>query len=65
MIKWKIENTHIPELFGKPSLFTKSKLKENPYLEAVALRFTFVWNAGEIEDRAKISTKFFFPKTVY
>ena len=43
----------------------KNKLKETPYLEIVALRFTFVWNAGEIEDRAKISMKFRFPKTAY
>ena len=35
------------------------------YLEAVALRFTFVWNTGEIKDRTKISTEFFFLKTVY
>ena len=34
-------------------------------LEAVALRFTFVWNAGEIEDRAKIFTEFFSLKTAY
>ena len=40
----------------------KNNLKENPYLEAVALRFIFVWNAGEIEDRALISTEFFFQR---
>ena len=30
MTKWKIESTHGPGLFGKPSLFTKNKLKEIP-----------------------------------
>ena len=30
-----------------------------------ALRFTFVWNAGEIEDHAKIFMEFLFQKTAY
>ena len=30
MIKLKTENTYVPGLFSKPSLFTKNKLKENP-----------------------------------
>ena len=30
MTKSKIENTYVPGLFDKPSLFTKNKLKENP-----------------------------------
>ena len=63
-IKLQLKSTYVPRLFGKSSLFTKIKLKR-PYLEAVALRFTFVWNVREIEDCAKISTEFFFPKTVY
>ena len=42
----------------------KINLKD-PYLEAVTLRFTFVWNAGKIEDRAKISMEFLFLKTAY
>ena len=27
VIKLKIKNTYVSELFGKPSLFTKSKIK--------------------------------------
>ena len=42
----------------------KINLKK-PYLEAVALRFTFVWNAGEIEYHAKIFIEFLFSKTAY
>ena len=48
------------EIISKPSPFTKVKLKWPPYRETVVLESTFVWNSGEIEDRAKISTEFFF-----
>ena len=65
MIKLEIENTYVLGLFDKPSLFTKKKNLKRPYLEADNLRFTFVWNAGEIEDRAKIFTEFLFPKIAY
>ena len=61
MIKSKIKNTYVLGLFDTPSLFTKNKLKEG----VVALRITFVWNAGEIEDRVKIFTEFLFPKIAY
>ena len=30
MTKLKIKNTYVSGLFGKPSLFTKNKLKETP-----------------------------------
>ena len=38
----------------------QSKIQNNPYWEAVILKFTLTWNFGEIEDRAKISTKLHF-----
>ena len=61
MTKPKTKNTNVPKLFSKPSYLTKITLKK-PYLEAVALRFIFVRNAGEIEDRAPISTEFLFQR---
>ena len=64
MTQWETGSTHVPGLFDKLSLFTKIKLS-NPYLEAVTLKFIFVWNTGEIEDRAKIFTEFLFPKIAY
>ena len=30
MLKLKTENTDVPRLFDKPSLFTKNKFKETP-----------------------------------
>ena len=30
MTKLETENTHVPGIFNKPSLFTKNKLKETP-----------------------------------
>ena len=42
----------------------ESKISNNPYREAVILKFTSNWNFEEIEDRAKISTKPFFGKVV-
>ena len=35
----------------------KSELESNPYLEAVALKFTLIWDSEEIEDRTKIFAK--------
>ena len=40
--------------------FCKSKISSNPYREVVTLKFTLVWDSGEIEDRAKISAKLLF-----
>ena len=37
--------------------FVKSKPQSNPYREAVTLKFALVWNPGEVEDRAKTSTR--------
>ena len=64
MTKLKIKKTYVSGLFDKPSLFTKNKIKVTP-IRAVTLIFTFVWNAWEIEDHAKIFTEFRFPKIVY
>ena len=61
MTKSKIKNTYVPKSFDKPSYLTKITLK-NPYLEAVALRFIFVRNAGKIEDCASIFTEFLFQR---
>ena len=36
--------------------FCKSKISSNPYREVVTLKFTLVWDSGEIEDRAEIFT---------
>ena len=44
------------ELFGQQSSSVKNELKVTPILEAVNLSFTFTWDDGEIENRAKVST---------
>ena len=60
MTKLENKNTNVPGLFNKLSYLIKITLKKP--LEAVALRFIFVWNVGEIEDRALIFTEFFFQR---
>ena len=37
--------------------FIESEIQSNPYRETIILKYTLVWNSGEIEDRAKISTE--------
>ena len=44
-------------IIRKLSPFIKSRLKSNPYREAVTLKFTLSWDPGEIEDQARISTR--------
>ena len=38
----------------------ESKIWNNPYREAVILKFTLIWNSEKIEDQAKIFTEFHF-----
>ena len=45
-------------------LLSESKIQSNPNREAVTLKFTLIWNSGEIEDRAKIFTEFLFQEIV-
>ena len=48
-------------LFDQQSSSVRNRLGD-PYLEAVNLSFTFTWDDGETEDRAKVSTSPFFER---
>ena len=55
MTKSKIKNTYVPKLFDKPSYLTKITLKKS-LSRGSRFKIYFVRNAGEIEDRALVST---------
>ena len=59
--KIKIKNTYVPRLFDKLSYLTKITLKK-PLSRGNRFKIYFIWNAGEIEDRASISTEFLFQR---
>ena len=61
MTRPKTKNTNVPKLFSKPSYLTKITLKK-PLSRGSRFKMYFVWNAGEIEDRASISTEFLFQR---
>ena len=59
---WQIQKSKYT--YGTKSLVYfypyKSKIENDPYREAVILKFTLIWNFGKIKDWAKISTEFHF-----